>query len=193
MNSKVELHLVVIFCLSIFLLTGCKKLKYPDHIVAGDASGRHIYHSGMGLVHHHKGNSGSWQWEIDINDDGTDDCILKYYASLGMGSQSMQISITPVSLPGCAIAADVATKFADTIPGNTIIHQNMEWLPNDCILYHYSHTSGQSATQYGLWQGKKGKYVGVRAMVDDHFIYGWLKIEIDGQELKFFEFAGTGY
>ncbi|MCK5766734.1 MAG: hypothetical protein KAH26_12175 [Bacteroidales bacterium] len=187
-------YLVFLSCFAVVLTAGCNKHKYPDHIIAGEKSGRHIYYSGsLGIeIYPHSNTSNFHDWEIDINNDGTNDCILEYYASIGLGSQSCQISIKPVGSQNCAfVIANSSGNYVDTIPSNTIIDDNKLWHHGGCILYHYAHNPS-TTSKYGLWDGVKNKYVGVRAMAGEHTIFGWLRIEINGFNLKFFDYAGTG-
>ena len=177
------------------LFSACKKNKdpYPDHIIAGETSGQGVYYSGyMNEEFTHSSWSTYIQREIDINGDGTNECILKYFASNSQAMFTYQVSIGPAGHSYCAIAvADSGGSFAYPIPSNTIIDNNLKWYPGDCILYHY-HSQMGTTSQAGLWKGVKGKYVGVTAMDGERTIYGWVRVELDGSLLKLFGYAGTG-
>jgi hypothetical protein len=182
------------------LMIACKKEKditYPDSILAGQKSGDGIIYTDVIPDDSIAGINGGDIEErlLDLNGDGVNDVKLysNHLSSYGSGYGSS--SVTPLGNNEIAIST-LPGSFADTLSLNDAIGSNLNWGTGTCVLYQYSYDIMTSShDESGLWKFGVSKYIGIKIFVDQHILYGWIRVEISNlASQNLMEYAvTTGY
>ncbi len=170
-------------------------LLYLDNIIAGESTGAGIKYSGLindTLLFDFPSSSTSRI--IDVNDDDIGDFKLSFSGTASPGHANSRNSI--VALENSAIAIkDIENLITDTISRYDTIDNNLNWICDTCIIYNYYWDVSGNSSETGLWNNVKDKFIGIRIIIDDNTLYGWIRIELNnGWNLTLIDYASTiGY
>ena len=178
-------------------LIACEKaeLNYLDEISAGQTAGIGIKYSGIlsdTLFFDYPSSSASRL--IDLNDDGIDDFELKFSGSASPGHGNSKNFIIPFGSNALAIP-NLENDIVDTLSLNDKIDSSINWINDSCTIYNYYWDASGSTSRTGLWNNVKNKYIGLKILVDNKVLYGWIRIEVTfGWNLTLIDYASTvGY
>lgn len=164
------------------ILMSCEKDKekvYPAFILAGQTAGSGIQYTDLmtddTLLE-------SKIKLIDINQDGVDDFELYSYNFEQPGFGSGQKYIKPLNLNEIAAPFSDSTC-VDTLCTSDTINKNLNWHHSAYDLTSYSY-GNDSYTAHGIWgwdMVPEDNYVGVKLVVADKVIFGWIRLGVTRQ------------
>lgn len=192
---------IIIICIALIHLFACNReeiqpdLLYSDHIIAGTTEGSGIQYSGLiqdTLFFEYPSSDTSRH--IDINDDGISDFELKFSGSASPGHSISNNSISSTGNSFIAIS-ESGNNNADTITINDTIDNSLNWVNGDCVLYNHSWDLSGASSNSGLWNDARNTFIGVKILVGDSALFGWIRVEIiNGWNLTLVDYACTaGY
>jgi hypothetical protein len=152
------------------------QLEYSDYIIAGRTEGPGIKYSGIindTLYYMDSSHIFDSIRYIDINGDGINNFVLRFFVGQSAGSQYIENTILTTEKSFIAIS-ELESYNVDTIALNDTIDNSLIWESDTCVLYTYLWIITGAVSNTGLWNNVRNKYIGTKILVHDKVLFGWI-------------------
>lgn len=130
-----------------------------------------------------------YSFPIDLNEDGMNDFGVYRFSFGSVGFADFIIPFTNVSLAGSIGSGSSSYPVAYAVNAGENIGEDLNWPFGSFALLASDGVFAPGA--HGNWAGVTDKYLGVRLDLGDHFIYGWVRMDVtdDGTSLTIKDMA----